>query len=874
MDLVDTPEVTIGVSDASHAYTWQWSNSGFGVENRPPEIPGKWELETLPDVAEFSRAQAESGKGRQTIFEHHGPIIRSEWNPVEKAFRSAALVRGKRPYAMIVDDIRKDEQTRLYQWTMQMPADVEIIRSGERWAVLGAKEIPADKNVKGSKPQPDKRRLLVQIMDIDMTSKRDGLAIALESSSLGNDAFAQGNLRKRLVIPARTSEPRFKILLYPHVEGDPLPDVLWNEAGSMCELVFSDQTDRWSFAPAADGRTALSVSRDGKELATVKAAPAAPVIVTQSRVFTGSQRIELAPPGPAQEIRYTLDGSEPGENSAFYTGPLVIDASSTLKAATFARRWAFGEQGHSQVIEARFVKQALRPADGSVSNKSGLNAGIYQGYWNQLPDFSALKPVANHVVESITLPPGTPAKGFGLVLEGELCVPADGVYTLALRCDDAACLWIGDQLVVDHDGQHIVSTKTGEIALAAGTHRLRVAHCDGALALGTDKGDGSWAFEALWAPAGAALQEIPASALGRADGPDAAAATYPPVAAVKGLSTMPGLVYSTYDRSAAVGTLDFLDVSSGRRLRNDTRELIETPESAPGLLHVYQGFLSVPHSGVYQFQLDASGVGELALGETVAARVGIGAHDVAQAVKLDAGLVPITLKLGKGSGTIRWQGPGMALQVVSREDFFRKAEEIATTHQYDLLGMWSAANFDGKILTNSVKDGSANLTLPEGTRVVNDAQIGKALALDHSSMIKLDRTGILNNELTVSFLIKSDQDCTLFRYGYAHTGVFAGIKGGDFYAGGGRVWSAAQSKGGLLKDGEWHWVTATYGGKPVRQIRIYVDGVLLGQGRSVAPCLTNELEFLQGFTGLLAEIRIYHRVLDATEIVDMQKQSP
>jgi hypothetical protein len=41
------------------------------------------------------------------------------------------------------------------------------------------------------------------------------------------------------------------------------------------------------------------------------------------------------------------------------------------------------------------------------------------------------------------------------------------------------------------------------------------------------KGDGSWAFEALWAPAGAALQEIPASALGRADGPDAAAATYP-----------------------------------------------------------------------------------------------------------------------------------------------------------------------------------------------------------------------------------------------------------------------------------------------------------------------------------------------------------
>jgi hypothetical protein len=264
MDLVDTPEVTIGVSDASHAYTWQWSNSGFGVENRPPEIPGKWELETLPEVVEFSRAQAESGKGSQTIFEHHGPIIRSEWNRVEKAFRTAALVRGKHPYALIVDDIRKDEQTRLYQWTMQMPADVEIIRTGERWAVLGAKEIPADKNVKGSKPQPDKRRLLVQIVDIDTTSKRDGLAITLETSPLGNDAFAQGNLRKRLVIPARSSEPRFKILLYPHIEGDPLPDVLWNEDRSGCELRIFRPNRSLVFAPAAEGRTALSVSRDGK----------------------------------------------------------------------------------------------------------------------------------------------------------------------------------------------------------------------------------------------------------------------------------------------------------------------------------------------------------------------------------------------------------------------------------------------------------------------------------------------------------------------------------------------------------------------------------------------------------------------------------
>lgn len=873
VDLVDTPEATIGVSDASHAYTWQWSNSGFGVENHPPEIPGKWELETLPEVVEFSRAQAESGKGSQTIFEHHGPIIRAEWNRVEKAFRTAALVRGKHPYALIVDDIRKDDQTRLYQWAMQLPADLEIIKTGERWTVLGAKEIPADKNVKGSKPQPDKRRLLVQILDLDTTSPRDGMAITLETSTLGNDAFAQGNLRKRLIIPARSAEPRFKILLYPHIEGDPLPDVLWNEDHSACVLVFPDQSDRFSFAPAAEGRTALAIHRDGKVLATVKAAPAAPRILPPNRVFTTSQRVEFALPGPAQEIRYTLDGSEPISNSTFYTGPFTIDAASTVKAATFARRWSFGDQRQSEVTEARFVKQTPRPADGAAPNKHGLGATIYQGFWNRLPDFSKLEPIGRGVVETVTLPPGTPAKGFGILLEGELRVPADGVYTLALRCDDAARLWIGDALVVDHDGQHVVSIRTGEIALAAGTHRLRVAHCDGALALGTGKGDGSWAFEALWAPAGATLREIPASALSRAEGPDATAAKYPAVAAVKGLRIVSGWVYSTYDRGKQLGTPEFFDTASARQLLRTTRDAIETPDSAPGLLHVYQGYLGVPHPGVYQFELDPGGTGELRLGETIAARTGMGGQNVSQPVELEAGLAPVTLKLGSGAARLTWQGPGMARQAVTGENLFRKAEEIVTTHQHDLLGAWSADAFNGRTIANPIKDAASDLTLPEGTRLVNDPEVGKVLALDHSSMIKLDRTGILNNELTVSFLIKGDQDCTLFRYGYAHTGVFAGLKGGDFYAGGGRVWAAAQTKGGALKDGRWHRVTATYGGSPIRTIRVYLDGKPQGEGRSPCPCLTHELELLQGFTGQLAEIRLFHRILSPQEVAALAERS-
>jgi hypothetical protein len=261
-------------------------------------------------------------------------------------------------------------------------------------------------------------------------------------------------------------------------------------------------------------------------------------------------------------------------------------------------------------------------------------------------------------------------------------------------------------------------------------------------------------------------------------------------------------------------------------------------------------------------------VGELSLGQTVAARTGVAG--LSQPVNLDAGLVPITLKLGKNTGSLTWQGPGMARQAVTSEELFRKAEKIAAAHQHDLLGVWSAASFDGKVLRNSVNDAAGDLTLPEGTRLVDDPVVGKALALDHSSMIKLDRTAILNNELTVSFRIKSDQDSTLFRYGYAHTGAFAGIQDGDLFAGGGRVWSAAKTHDGALKDGRWHTLTATYGGSPIRTIRVYLDGKLEGEGRSPCPCLTNELELLQGFTGHLAEIRLYHRILSPQEIANLE----
>ncbi|GAA3934988.1 family 16 glycoside hydrolase [Actinoplanes auranticolor] len=57
-----------------------------------------------------------------------------------------------------------------------------------------------------------------------------------------------------------------------------------------------------------------------------------------------------------------------------------------------------------------------------------------------------------------------------------LTVSAAGSYTFRLTSDDGSKLWIGDTLVVDHDGLHGAEPKDGAINLTAGVHPLRIEH--------------------------------------------------------------------------------------------------------------------------------------------------------------------------------------------------------------------------------------------------------------------------------------------------------------------------------------------------------------------------------------------------------------
>jgi hypothetical protein len=61
-------------------------------------------------------------------------------------------------------------------------------------------------------------------------------------------------------------------------------------------------------------------------------------------------------------------------------------------------------------------------------------------------------------------------------------------------------------------------------------------------------------------------------------------------------------------------------------------------------------------------------------------------------------------------------------------------------------------------------------------------------------------------------------------------------------------------------------VVATIGGRLVRSMSIYVDGKLQSSAKTEAPCLVPNMEFFDGYNGLVSEIRIYNRTLDKEEV--------
>lgn len=65
---------------------------------------------------------------------------------------------------------------------------------------------------------------------------------------------------RRLVLPSRSKEPRYRVLLYPYRSGEPLPETKW-ETPDILSVSNNSVSSRIRFKALQDGSTRLDILR-------------------------------------------------------------------------------------------------------------------------------------------------------------------------------------------------------------------------------------------------------------------------------------------------------------------------------------------------------------------------------------------------------------------------------------------------------------------------------------------------------------------------------------------------------------------------------------------------------------------------------------
>ncbi len=189
--------------------------------------------------------------------------------------------------------------------------------------------------------------------------------------------------------------------------------------------------------------------------------PPEPQILPARRTWPADSTLRVTITAPESvEVRYTVDGSEPGPASPLYAGPLPVTRETTVRARAFQKGLRPGF-----VSKATFVP--VRPG------VNGLRYTYVEGEWNSLPGFDTLRAAAEGIAYTLDLSDIPAREDFwGVRYQGRIEIPRTGEYRFSTLSDDGSRLWIDGVLLVDNDGIHAPRERSGHRPLSAGPHAI------------------------------------------------------------------------------------------------------------------------------------------------------------------------------------------------------------------------------------------------------------------------------------------------------------------------------------------------------------------------------------------------------------------
>ncbi|HEY4110851.1 family 20 glycosylhydrolase [Puia sp.] len=218
----------------------------------------------------------------------------------------------------------------------------------------------------------------------------------------------------------------------------------------------------------------------------------------QSNVFLVADTLAIKKPLASMTLRYTTDGSLPDTHSPALDAPLIIRDNKHFRIAAFRPDGSRGD-----IYDLDYHRQTLaESAAASTSTQPGLSVSRTKGSFKTVAAMTVHQPDTSGTVTNFTVPKNLEAPAFGLQYRGYLDVPADGVYSFYLTCDDGGILTIADREVINNDGNHPPLEKTGQVALKKGLQKFDLDFIEGG---------GGYTLKLKYSFNGSQPQEIPAA---------------------------------------------------------------------------------------------------------------------------------------------------------------------------------------------------------------------------------------------------------------------------------------------------------------------------------------------------------------------------
>jgi len=587
-------------------------------------------------------------------------------NPVEQAYRTVFLARGEHPYVLVIDDARKDADKHLFEWNITLPENVELLDAKTPAVAFQSPEPQAgreddllitrpnvSRDPKTGNPVVAKGDPLFLVRSLWRNSPY-GFPVPKLSHFNGSPENPFNNF-SHLSIPAFSESPEFRVLLYPHKQGDPVPETVWNEDHTELTVKINGQTDLYRFGKTDGGRTVFSMSRNGALVFTSKARPARPEIEVHGTRFNADESrttrfenkipeyrfpetITVNPVRPAAPacIRYTLDGSDPSGDSPLCEGPLTISRSGELRMRLFDPRWP-GETKESGTLTTRFVKLDARNGgeDMPEGSEPGLLARVYEKktvIWNDkgffdaskvmLPNLDLEKPVLTTSVPDFRLPYAAPthrmqeqAKGW-YRFTGWFKAPSKGVYGFTVNSCGPVLFRLAGQEVISAKGvfHQQQDLRRGEAVLGPGWHPVDLIVCDPVF----------WNLNTAGTmPFGVTVKlddgkDLPVDTRALCFAREGSSLASPPEIPTKESGTPPswlepGTILSAFDRTGKNHHPDYLDIEEQEPLRSGKADAFEI-NLRPETVKSHDGWFRAPFTGIYTFDLPARRTENTSLG--------------------------------------------------------------------------------------------------------------------------------------------------------------------------------------------------------------------------------------------------------------------